>query len=302
MNSALENVTRTEAEKNKYNKNIHDMTWAQIAAVTDKTEFLDCMLCGDTKKVEMYLNNTIGSGTTYNQYGDGAGTLCDAINQYYRMWNPAYNNSIPAYNNSAVGTGVTLETSELRYGSNARKAGGYSVSHIRATLIGQNAKTNIGYAGDINLIESNSLYSCLPRDLKNVITAKKVKYVTGSTYTSGNYSLNDDILDKIWAFSQREMYGIGRYTGTTTEGLGNDGRGYSKFASADSKYYISSYNNDPATQRVCYNESGNADFCWLRSPCLHRNEFSSCGGDDGVLYNNRSCLNTLGLIFGFCIR
>ena len=132
-NSASENVTRTETDKNKYDINMHEMTWAQIAAVSDKSNFLDCMLCGDTKKVELYLNDTIGTGTTYNQYGDGAGMLYQAVNRYYRMWNPAYNHSNAAHNNSAVGTGVILDTNEQQYGSNARNAGGYSVSHIRAT-------------------------------------------------------------------------------------------------------------------------------------------------------------------------
>ena len=190
----------------------------------------------------------------------------------------------------------------LNYGSNARNAGGYSVSHIRATLIGQNAKTNIGYAGDVNLNESNSLYSCLPRDLKNVITAKEVRYVTGSNYTSGNYSLNEDITDKIWAFSQREMYGTGQYTGTTTEGLGNDGHGYTKFSSTDSKYYISSYNNNNATQRVCYNESGNTYYWWLRSPYLDIacNAYSVGGG--GGFYSYGGPCNVYGLAFGFCIN
>ena len=300
-NSASENVTRTETDKNKYDINMHEMTWAQIAAVSDKSNFLDCMLCGDTKKVEMYLNDTIGTGTTYNQYGDGAGTLYGAVNQYYRMWTPAYNNSDTTKNNSAVGTGVTLSTTELKYGSNARNAGGYSVSHIRATLIGQNAKTNIGYAGDVNLNESNSLYSCLPRDLKNVITAKKVRYVTGSNYTSGNYSLNEDITDKIWAFSQREMYGTGQYTGTTTEGLGNDGHGYTKFSSTDSKYYISSYNDNDATQRVCYNESGNTSYWWLRSPNLDHTYDAGRVYAGGHLGNYYPCYNS-GLVFGFCIN
>jgi len=300
-NSASENVTRTETDKNKYDINMHEMTWAQIAAVSDKTNFLDCMLCGDTKKVEMYLNDTIGTGTTYNQYGDGAGTLYGAVNTYYRMWNPAYNNSDTTRNNSAVGTNVTLDTNEQNYGSNARNAGGYSVSHIRATLIGQNAKTNIGYAGDVNLNESNSLYSCLPRDLKNVITAKKVRYVTGSNDTSGNYSLNEDITDKIWAFSQREMYGTGKYTGTTTEGLGNDGHGYTKFSSTDSKYYISSYNNEGATQRVCYNETGNTYEWWLRSPNLDRTYAAYHVYRGGNFLNYYPC-RVYGLAFGFCIN
>ena len=292
-NSASENVTRTETDKNKYDINMHEMTWAQIAAVSDKSNFLDCMLCGDTKKVEMYLNDTIGTGRTYNQYGDGSGMLYDTVNQYYTMWNPTY------YDNSAVGINVTLDTKEKEYGSNARNAGGYSVSHIRATLIGQNAKTNIGYAGDVNLSETTSLYSCLPSGLKNVITAKKLRYVTGSS--SSNYSLNDDIADKIWAFSHREMYGTGQHTGTTTEGLGNDGHGYTKFSSTDSKYYISSYQDNSTTQRVCYKESGNTYYWWIRSFGLYATYIAYRVNGDGRLYIYNPCVDN-GLAFGFCIN
>jgi len=307
-NSASENVTRTEAEKNKYNKNLHEMTWAQIAAVTDKTEFLDCMLCGDTKKVELYLNDTIGSGATYNQYGDGTGMLYGVIKQYYRMWNPSSNNTTyPERNNLAVGIDVTLDSNEKSKGSNARNAGGYSVSHIRATLIGENSKTNIGYAGDVNLNESNSLYSCLPRDLKNVITAKKVRYVTGTSISS--YNLNDDITDKIWAFSEREMYGTGEYTGITTEGIGNDGHGYSKFASTDSKYYISSYNNNTANQRVCFTELGVNNSWWIRSPLLSYTYHVFRITETGTIYTSYNSFNldsapfnSNGITFGFCIK
>ena len=294
-NSASEYVKRTTEQKNKYDINMHEMTWTQIAAVSDKTDFLDCMLCGDTKKVELYLNETIGTRTTYNQYGDGAGILYYAVNNYYRKWNP--NTS----DNSAVGTNVMLDTDEKNYGSNARNAGGYSVSHLRATLIGQNVKTNVSYAGDVNLSGSNSLYSCLPSILKNVITSKKIRYVTGSDYTSGYYNLNDDVADKIWAFSQGELYGTGQYTGTTTEGLGNDGHGYSKFSNTDSKYYISSYINVNTTQRVCYNEVGNTYEWWLRSPYLVNTSstFHTYGG--GGLSNSFP-YTKYALAFGFCIN
>ena len=141
----------------------------------------------------------------------------------------------------------------------------------------------------------------MPSGLKNVITAKKVRYVTGSTYTSGNYSLNDDITDKIWAFSNREVYGTGQYSGTTTEGLGNDGHGYSKFASTDSKYYISSYNNNDATQRVCYNESGNTYSWWLRSPGLNLTYYAHKVFGGGYLGGSTTYYDG-GLAFGFCIN
>ena len=161
-NSAYENVTRTEEQKNKYDINLHEMTWTQIAAVSDKTDFLDCILCGNTKKVELSLNGTIGTGITPTQYGDGTGILDKTINKYYKEWNPAANE------NSAVGTNVTLDINEQSFGSNARNAGGI------------------------------------------------------------------------------------------TEGLGNNGHGYSKFSSTDSKDYVSHYYDSAFLQRVCFNEANNS--------------------------------------------
>lgn len=303
INSASENVTRTEVEKNKYDINLHDMTWTEISDVSDKTEFLDCMLCGDTKKVELNLNETIGSGTIPTQYGDGAGMLYGVINQYFRMWNPSSNSTdYPERNNSAVGTGITLDWREILYGPNARNAGGYSVSHIRATLIGENSETNIGYAGDVNLSGATSLYSCLPRSLKNVITAKKVRYVTGNSYINGRYSLNEDIADKIWILSDREMFGTGSYSGTNAEGLGTDGHGYGRFSNTDSKYYIASYNDNDAIQRVCYNEVGSAYYWWLRTPYLSDTIFVHNIGTNGYLTDSSDTYSTFALNFGFCIK
>ena len=99
------------------------------------------------------------------------------------------------------------------------------------------------------------------------------------------------------------MYGTGQYSGTTTEGLGNDGHSYTKFSSTDSKYYISSYNNNSATQRVCYNESGNTYFWWLRSPRLNGTYSAyGVGSDGGLSYGYPYYYNSNGLAFGFCIN
>ena len=274
---------------------MHEMTWAQISAVPDKTDFLDCLLCGDTKKVELSLNSTIGSGTLYDQYGDGTGVLANVINPYYRMWNPAYENSEAERNNSAVGTGISLSNVEKLYGSNAKDDGGYSISHLRATLIGENEKTNIGYAGDINLNESNSLYSCLPSDLRNIIVAKKVKYVSRG-------SLKDDISDKIWLFSEREMYGIANNTGRKLEGLGANGDGYSKFGNTNSRYYLSSYNDKTSMIRRCYNETGIAANWSNRSPYnVNANSITHVRNDGGLTAYGDACgYNCFG--FGFCIN
>ncbi len=284
-------VTRTEAEKNKYDINMHSMTWEEIAAVQDKTDFLDCMLCGDTKSVKLSLNSTIGTGETFNQYGDGAGMLAFAIRQYYIMWNPAFNNEQPERNNSAATNGGSL-------GSNGKDAGGYSSSHIRATIIGANSKTDVTYAGDVNLTADNCLYSCLPSNLKNVITAKKVKYVTGD---QADYVINDDICDKIWLFSKREVYGSGQFSGETAEGLGVNGDGYDKFGNPNSRSYMASYTNEDADQRLCSSEYGSFDMWWLRSPGLDW-DGSACNIDSSGYIAGFIPAIDLALAFGFCIR
>ncbi len=254
LDSSGNNVTRTEDEMKKYNINIHEMSWDEIAekSQSDPTVFTDCMLCGDTKSVKLTLNVTIGTGKKYTQYGDGSSCLGDSIETYYRYWNPSTTQNPAA------------TKAEIKNGSNAKEAGGYSSSHIRATLIGANSDTNVEYAGDLNLSSSTCLYSCIESDLQNVIIAKKVKYVTGSS--TSDYSLNV-LEDKIWLFSEREIYGTGQYCGTTTEGIGEEGAGYSKFGNEKSDYYIGSYDGNSKTKRKCFSEGGTttAKNGWLRS-------------------------------------
>ena len=295
--SSSNNVTRTTEEKNLYDINMHEMTWAQIAAVSDKTKFTDCMLCGDTKSVSLTLNSTIKTTSTYTQYGDGAGMLYNTINSYYRRWNP--NKS----QNSYVGTDVTLDSNEENYGSNARNAGGYSSSHIRATLIGKNAKTNEGYAGNVNLSSDTCLYSCIEDDLQQVITPKKIRYVTGTS--ENNYTLNDDIEDSIWLFSAREVYGTGSLSGGETEGIGNSGVGYAKFSDSKSRYYIASYTTGTDQQKkTCWDDSGSVSSWWLRSPYLvDTRSVGRVSDDDGFTsVVGEDPFEDHGLSFGFCIK
>ena len=231
-NSSGNNVTRTEAEKNKYNVNMHNMSWTEIANEADKTKFLDCMLCGDTKAVELNLSGPIAKDTSYNQLGDGSGMIYDTINGYYMIWNPSSEQNAAAINGGT-------------YGSNARDEGGYSSSHIRATLIGENNKTNIEYAGNVNLNADTCLYNNIDSELKNLITAKKIRYVTGTSHTTGFYDVNDDIADKIWLFSETELCGTGEYSGYSEEGfsVGVSGSCYDKYGNLESKYCMMAHSN-----------------------------------------------------------
>ncbi|MBR2787499.1 MAG: InlB B-repeat-containing protein [Clostridia bacterium] len=301
--SSSNRVVRNLAEKEAYDINMHEMSWQEIEAVEPKTKFTDCMLCGDTKSVNLTLNSTIKSGTTQTAYGDGAGVLTRTINDYYKRWNPAKNNSTSAANNSAVGTGVTLDSYEQKFGSNARNAGAYRTSHIRATLIGSDVSNPTeDYAGDVNLDSTTCLYSCIESGLKDVITPKKVKYVTGSNYTSGNYNANNTpLVDSIWLFSEREVYGTGQYSGNTTEGLGTNGDGYSKFGNTESKYYMSTYNTSSTANRTAYNEAGSVNYWWLRSPYLVIAYYTYDVSGRGDVNYSAPC-NPYALGVGFCIR
>lgn len=283
-------VIRSAEEKDYYNINLHNMTWKEIKQ-THANRFYDCMLCGDTKAVTLYLNDIVGTKRENKQYGDGVGTINYSIRQYYRLWNPAYNSSYTEYNNTAAVNGGSD-------GSIGKNAGGYSSSHIRATLVGENDKTNYDYAGDVNLTEDTCIYSCIEEDLRNVITAKRVTYVTGTTYTSGNYTVNSDIVDKIWLLSATELHASG-YLG----GEDNIVVDYGKFSDSSSKYYLSSYSNSNKEKRDMYNERGenNFDTC-LRSINLNTGIFPRVVTRGGVTtYLSGNYQYFYQISFGFCI-
>ena len=257
------NVTRTtSAEREQYGKKLHDMTWAEIAAEPNKEVFTDSMLCGDTKCVKLDLNSTIkNTSYTQNANGDGTSVLYNIINSNYRKWNDSNNND------------------------KADKS--YAGSRIRATLIGNNVDTKVEYAGTGLLDSSTCLYSCIERSLKNKITAKKVKYATGTTYTAGNYQQNI-VTDKIWLFSEIELNGSANYSGRE----GTEGTAYQKFTNSASS----------ATSRVCSTENNITNIWWLRSPILSFATDTAVVDASGDLTFSGRANNTWGVNFGFCIK
>lgn len=90
-------VLRFPYQKDKYDLNIHNMTWDEIKN-TSSDNFYDCMLCGDTKSVTLYLNDTISNKKSYTQHGDGSGMIIDTINTEYKRWNPSQYNNTAAIN------------------------------------------------------------------------------------------------------------------------------------------------------------------------------------------------------------
>ena len=276
VNSSGNKVTRTEAEKNKYNINIHNMTWQQIAdlSISDPTVFRDCMLCGDTKKVKIDLNEEIELNVTPT-YGDGVSGLQAEIKEEYKIWNYERNNG-KSYN-------------------------GYAGSRIRATLIGENSDTNSRFAGTNILSESTCLYSCFDAELKNVIKAKKVKYSTGNV---NSYSTNT-VYDDIWLLSCRELCGTAEYSGYATEGIGSSGQAYKIFTDTQSKFYMGNYVNSTKDGRKIYVYYGINNHIWLgvwlRSIYLPSNNqtcaLSPEGDMSGGFANSIS-----GIAPGFCLK
>ncbi len=239
IDSSGANVTRTEDDMNKYNVNIHDMKWSDIATKSreDPTVFTDCMLCGDTKSVQLTLNTTIGAPKKYVQHGDGASTLNSSLEGTYRRWNLG--------------------------GKNGMGNGEYFSSQIRAVLIGKNDDTKEDYIGDANLDPTLCLYSCIEKDLQDVIIAKNVKCAAGKN-NSGSLGERKDV-DKIWLFSGKEFGGTGKYSGNEIEGIGEENIGYRKFIEDNSNYYVEPYNDDDSEKRQCYDENGKKTNYFLRS-------------------------------------
>ena len=273
--SSGNDVTRTTQEKEKYDVNLHAMSWAEIAAVSDKTKFTDCMLCGDTKSVVLTLNSTIKDNSNIQiSMGEGAGVLRYSLKDSYGQWNAE--------------------------NFNDRKKYGYASSRIRATLIGKTAATeSIGYkAGSDLLTSGNCLYSCIESDLKNVIVAKKVYYVTGS---SESYVTKSDISDKIWLFSVKELISADwvfqDIAGEGVRGIKSENGTYNKFTDSCSN----------AKSVIAYNERGSADNYWERTPYMNYDSINTSQvgaqfvGNNGSFYSS-SASRAEGIGFGFCIK
>jgi hypothetical protein len=260
------------------------------------------MLCGDTKGVMLHLNSTIRTGTIstasatmlatgtasgsvvgYVPDGDGAGMLRASVEHYYRMWNEAN----------------TVE-------------GGYAASHIRSTLIGKNSKTLNVQPDPYNVEPSNynahltkdtCVYSCIEDSLKNVITAKRIKYGIGNVIKS-------DIVDKIWLFSTSEVNNYPQQ---------NLGEAYEKFSNPNSYSYVYEDNNNNSMEtenrtRVykCFNETGLCCRWFYRGAHIDRDGkpwademFLMDGYYGGYTYGGSGGVEPTmgeGLAFGFCIK
>ena len=267
------NVTRTAEEKEKYDINLHDMSWAEIAALsaTDPTRFRDCMLCGDTKSVEITLNSKLSSGVAPGRMtGDGAGAFEYTIADEYLKWNASYDNGYEGH--------------------------GYAGSRIRATLNGADSLTGAA-AGEDVLDAPESVLSCIEGDLQNLIAAKKVKYSTGS--------YNGAVYDKLWLLSLAELDG-----GTGWEGFADSyPAGYQKFNDTESMNYVDDSHRSEgwSTYWSVHQEKREVDAWnysesnwWLRTASGTTNAYwiSKYSRIDTVGANSGSA----SLNFGFCLK
>lgn len=279
-NSSGEKVTRTLEEKEKYDINLHDMTWGQIAAQSkeDPTVFRDCMLCGDSKGINFYLNDTISSGSGGSSIGDGFGMIYNKIKSEYQRWNPSRSQNLAATNGGTSG-------------SNAREAGGYATSHIRATLIGaDNSNPDVTYAGDVNLTSETCIYSCMDNSVTKYIVPKQVKILTGSNESETQVST---VVDPIWLFSAAEL-NIADDGVYEAEGIrGSTTGAYQIFGDEESKYYGSIPAFSPEYPYPYYG--------WTRTIDLTRTT-SAKSFRGGSSYYNTSCSSGDGIPIGFCFE
>ena len=189
------NGYRAHVSEQEYTENpgknicLHWMTWQEIAAqsLDDPTVFRACLEYGCTHAVDIKLNGTL----LYKDYsstisGDGASVLFDELKRDYCSWS----NGMPV-------------------------PGGWPSCRARVVLNGADEYSDPDVVGEQYLLSSEeSLFSCFPQDLQDLIVAKAVvsdlayDEKTGSCVTT---------YDKLWLFSANEVYGS-HYAVKNTEG------------------------------------------------------------------------------------
>lgn len=257
---------------------MHNMTWTEIIAQSrkDPSVFRECMKNGCTHSVELALSEKL-KGTAYpNMTGDGAGVLCNSINQEYRSWN--------SYNNG-----------------NYRNTGGWPASRIRATLNGYdeftdtslNGSGKTNYAGSDVLSREEALISCFPEELQAAIVPKEVKSDTVYNDISRN---NQTTYDCLWLFSTTEIYKDGGSNNSAlrpNEGILYERQSLKNIATSPSSQYQGN---------IAYNDNGSAEWWWLRSASRDY-YYSACNVNHDGDWNYRYVDSTgLGLAPGFSIH
>ncbi|MCD8211996.1 MAG: FIVAR domain-containing protein, partial [Oscillospiraceae bacterium] len=246
---------------------IHWMTWDEIAAqaAEDPTVFEECMEKGCTHSVNLALNETLMevSYSTYMDDGDGVSALYESIKSDYRKWNDSNNTT-----------------------------GGWPASQIRAVLNGKDELTG-DYAPNA-LDASDSLLSCFPETLRNLIVAKAVP---SSTVVDSEEK--DDIAltnDKLWLFSPIEGWD---YCGTTTRDQylnPSEGALYERSIALG----ISTEYDDALYQMVCYDEEGAAQPWFLRS-IYSSTQVENAANSRAYLTYSYAQATTLACSPGFCL-
>ena len=175
-------VTSEEYEEDPVgNICLHWMTWEEIAAqsLKDPTVFHDCLVYGCTHAVDLTLNSTLLREDYSSRItGDGAGAILDGVKRCYLCWD----NNLTSY-------------------------GGWPACRARAVLNGADEMTNPKAAGEQYLLTAEeSLFSCFPEDLQNLIAAKVVVSDLGNDKPKNEQECVTTY-DKLWFFSASEFYG-----------------------------------------------------------------------------------------------
>ena len=157
---------------------LHWMSWEEIAEQSkqDPTVFEPCLEYGCTHAVNLMLNEKLlHRDYSADLTGDGASALLDSIKRGFLSWNAGY-----------------------------AHADGWPACRARAVLNGADGFSNVKEVREAYMLApEESLFSCFPEELQQLIAAKKV--ISDLNNDNGSPDCVTTY-DKLWLFSRSELY------------------------------------------------------------------------------------------------
>lgn len=208
-------------------KCVHNHSWDEIIATckTNPHVFDKCIEAGCTQTVMLTINDILKGEAWLGLYngahmpresGDGVSVLYDELRDEFRVWQPG--GEMPS-NDSGDTTGG-YPASRIRAVLNGYDWTSDS-SHGKTTDLNRSNETHVEIRTDIlsdpnvwhwtyrkltdisTITEENCLLSCFPKNLQAAIVPKAVKSDTVYNDLSGN---NVTTWDKLWLFSEKELF------------------------------------------------------------------------------------------------
>ena len=232
----------------------------------------------------------------YCSTGDGPGML----------YNELIDDKSTNTSNNTGSSDATYKYRNLQYNGSYSTSGGYGASRIRAILNGKDEHTgpeNVT-GGGINAYTADTcLLAAFPKELQEAIGKKAVHYAT--SYQA--YDSDNEVYDKLWLFSNKEIYGeipstygsnYGKYFNYTSEG-----NQYQRTADMGLEAHTGwSYKNQNKLESYHKtNNSASNIVWWLRSLCGGSNYHASHVSDYGYL-GDRNVGDDYGVAPGFVLE